>query len=85
MGSLGAGEILLLMVIGLLVFGPNRLPEIARNIGKAVRTFQEESRKAAGTLREAMQEEDVSPPAVQDTPNTQDAPPTPIDRRFEDT
>ena len=38
--SLGPAEILVILVVGLLVFGPNRLPEISRQVGRAVREFR---------------------------------------------
>jgi sec-independent protein translocase protein TatA len=46
-GSLGLGEILVILIIALIVFGPRRLPEMGRSIGKSVR----ELRKAAADLR----------------------------------
>lgn len=39
-GNLGAGEIVILLVIALLVFGANRLPEAGRAVGKGIREFQ---------------------------------------------
>ena len=39
-GNLGAGEIIILMVIVLLVFGANRLPEAGRAVGKGLREFK---------------------------------------------
>jgi sec-independent protein translocase protein TatA len=39
--SIGAGEIVLLLVVALLLFGPSRLPEMARSLGKGVRDFKE--------------------------------------------
>ena len=41
MGNLGLSEILLIAVIGLLVLGPKRLPEVARGLGEAMRSFQD--------------------------------------------
>lgn len=40
MGNLGYGEMLLIAVVALLVFGPNKIPELARSIGKSVNAFK---------------------------------------------
>ena len=37
MFGLGAGEILIILIIAFLLFGPKQLPEIGRQVGKAVR------------------------------------------------
>ena len=39
-GSLGVPEILFILVVALLIFGPRRLPEIGRTIGKALGEFR---------------------------------------------
>lgn len=39
-GPLGVWEILLILVVILLVFGPRRLPEMAKGIGQSVREFR---------------------------------------------
>jgi len=39
-GWVGPGEILILLVVALLVFGPKRLPEMGRSIGKGMREFK---------------------------------------------
>lgn len=41
MFGLGAGEILIILVLAFLLFGPKELPEIGRQVGKAVRGFKE--------------------------------------------
>ncbi len=48
MPQIGPLEVLLVGVIALIVFGPQRLPEIARSVGKAVAEF----RRQASDLRE---------------------------------
>jgi Tat protein translocase TatB subunit len=64
MPSLGPFEILTVLVVALLVFGPARLPEIARKVGNAVA----ELRRAADDLRDEFQtgfdeDEDEEPAA----------------------
>ncbi len=41
MFGLGAGEILIILIIAFLLFGPSQLPEIGRQVGKAVKGFKE--------------------------------------------
>jgi sec-independent protein translocase protein TatA len=48
MGNLGAGEIIFIAIFALLVFGPRRLPEIGRSVGKALA----ELRKATNELKD---------------------------------
>ncbi|HJT37235.1 MAG TPA: twin-arginine translocase TatA/TatE family subunit, partial [Actinomycetota bacterium] len=62
MGNVGIGEILVIVLVVLLVFGPNKLPEIMRNLGKAYRVFQEETQKAKDTLRESFEPPPEAPP-----------------------
>ena len=39
-GSIGAGELLILLLVILLVFGPKRLPEMGRSLGRGMREFK---------------------------------------------
>jgi sec-independent protein translocase protein TatA len=41
--GIGVPELMLILVIALIVFGPQRLPEVGRSIGKAVRDFRQMS------------------------------------------
>src|SRR5207244_2157002 len=41
MFGMGVGELLVVLVVVLLVFGPGRLPEMMGNLGKAMREFRE--------------------------------------------
>jgi len=56
MGNLSGGEILMLLVIVLLVFGANRLPEAGKAVGKGIREF----RRALSEAQDAV--ERPSPP-----------------------
>jgi sec-independent protein translocase protein TatA len=44
MGSLGFPELVVILVIVILIFGANRLPEIGRGIGKGIRNFKDATR-----------------------------------------
>jgi sec-independent protein translocase protein TatA len=39
-GSLGFGEILLILLIVVLIFGTNRIPELGRGLGDGIRNFK---------------------------------------------
>jgi sec-independent protein translocase protein TatA len=45
MSSIGIPELLLILAILALLFGANRLPEMGRSLGKAIRGFKDGSRK----------------------------------------
>ena len=64
MGNLGLGELLVIALVALLVFGPDKLPEIMRNVGKAWRTFQHETQKATNVLRESFDEMENETPTT---------------------
>ena len=40
-GKLGLPELLIILVIVILIFGANRLPEIGRGIGRGIRNFKD--------------------------------------------
>jgi sec-independent protein translocase protein TatA len=41
MGSLGFPELVIILIIIIMIFGANRLPEIGRGIGKGIRNFKD--------------------------------------------
>jgi sec-independent protein translocase protein TatA len=41
MPNIGAGEIIIVLVIVLLIFGPKRLPDLGRSLGGAMREFKD--------------------------------------------
>jgi len=44
MGRLGLPELLIILAIVIIIFGANRLPEIGRGIGSAIRNFRNETK-----------------------------------------
>ena len=60
MPSLGFGEILIILVFALVIFGPKRLPEMGRTIGRSLREF----RRATSDLRSELEIDLDEPPKV---------------------
>jgi sec-independent protein translocase protein TatA len=58
--SLGFGEILIILVLALVIFGPRRLPEMGRTIGRSMR----ELRRATSDIRTELETDLDEPPAV---------------------
>ncbi|MEK9526761.1 MAG: twin-arginine translocase TatA/TatE family subunit, partial [Acidimicrobiaceae bacterium] len=55
-GNLGSGELLVIFFVALLVLGPNKLPDAARQVGRAVNEIRRVSGGFQREMREAMQE-----------------------------
>ncbi|HUB81851.1 MAG TPA: TatA/E family twin arginine-targeting protein translocase [Bryobacteraceae bacterium] len=55
MGPLGMPEIMFIMVLALVLFGPKKLPEIGRTVGRAIREFQRASSELKTTFEREMQ------------------------------
>ena len=56
MGNIGSGEVLVILVLGLLVLGPERLPEFARKIGNFLKEAKRMSRSFQEELRSAVED-----------------------------
>jgi len=52
-GNIGLPELLIILAIALLIFGPKKLPEVGRSIGRAIREF----RKTSDEIKEKIEEE----------------------------
>jgi len=67
MPSLGPAEILVILVVALLVFGPNKMPEIAKQVGKGFREFRRVQQHLKSELRDVVAEFDSpsSSPSVE--------------------
>jgi TatA/E family protein of Tat protein translocase len=51
-GSLGLPELLLILAIALLVFGPKKLPEVGRSLGRAMREFKKSTEEIKDKFEE---------------------------------
>ncbi len=66
--NLGAPEILGLLVVALILFGANRLPEIGKGLGKGIREFKKASKELTGELESSFKDDPVvAAPAKQKT------------------
>jgi TatA/E family protein of Tat protein translocase len=54
MGNLGMPELIMIMVLALLLFGPKKLPEIGRTVGKALGEFKRASNDLKRTIEDEM-------------------------------
>ena len=71
--GIGLPEMILIMLVALLIFGPKKLPEIGRSMGKAIKGFQDASREFESEFkREADRLEQTS--SVADKPTAQPIP-----------
>ncbi|MBC7086893.1 twin-arginine translocase TatA/TatE family subunit [Soehngenia saccharolytica] len=44
-GRLGMWELILILIIALVIFGPSKLPEVGKSIGKAINEFKRQTNK----------------------------------------
>lgn len=75
MPQIGPLEIMAVAVIALVVFGPQRLPEIARNIGKAINEMRRMTSEMRNELREGMSAVDSDEPETPEPAKTVPADP----------
>ena len=78
-GTLGGPEVILILVVALIVFGPRRLPEIGKSMGKMLAEFRKASNDFKRTIEDELEAEksrEAQPPptpAPETTPPVSDA------------
>ena len=59
MGSLGVPELIAIFVVALLVFGPRKLPQIGRTIGRALGEFRRASNEFKRTIEDEVAADEI--------------------------
>jgi TatA/E family protein of Tat protein translocase len=72
-GTLGGPEVILILVVALIVFGPRRLPEIGKSMGKMLAEFRKASNDFKRTIEDELEaeksrESQATPIATPETP-----------------
>jgi TatA/E family protein of Tat protein translocase len=62
MGNLGLGEMLLIGIAVLIFFGPSKLPELGKALGKGIQEFKKASRELTEGLKDDVEEKTDSRP-----------------------
>ena len=74
-GNMGMGEIALIMVVILLLFGAKRIPEIAGSFGKGIREFKKSVNDVDRSIREDVRDHRLDDTRADRIPTSRDAPP----------
>ncbi len=74
MFGIGFPELIVILVVALLVFGPAKLPELARSLGRGLAEFRRASNDLRQSLNEATQEPRIEPPPAAEAPKAPSAP-----------
>ncbi len=61
MFNIGPTELLIILVLALIVFGPQRLPEIGRSIGRSLREFRRATDEIRGEIERDLDDEPPRP------------------------
>ena len=66
--GMGSGEIILVFVVILALFGAKKIPEFAKGLGQGIKEFKKASSEVSNELHNAMQETPPSAPAKSPAP-----------------
>ena len=81
-GPIGMPEMIVIFVIALIIFGPRKLPELGKSLGKSIAEFKRASNDLKNTLDEEIRSEELAEarksaeiPRAVPTPTAAPAPP----------
>jgi TatA/E family protein of Tat protein translocase len=69
-GPIGMPELIVIMVIALIIFGPRKLPELGRSLGRSLNEFKRASNELKHTLDEEIRVEEQRSAERQTAPET---------------
>jgi sec-independent protein translocase protein TatA len=67
--NIGPAELMVIFVLALLVFGPKKLPEVSRQIGRGIREFRKASDQFQGEIQGALSLDDDEDETTEEVPN----------------
>lgn len=72
-GDIGTGELLVIFVLALLVFGPRKLPELGKSLGRAINEFKKASSELRSRIEEEIETEKTAPPPAPEEEHPSDS------------
>jgi sec-independent protein translocase protein TatA len=75
-GSIGMPELIIIFVIALIIFGPRKLPELGRSLGKSLAEFKKASNELRNTLEEEIRIEEQKEATGKSAANTSTSTPS---------
>jgi len=69
-GSLGMPELIVIFVIALIIFGPRKLPELGRSLGRGIAEFKKATNELQHSLEEEIRKEEQRSAPESSTPPT---------------
>lgn len=57
LGDIGTGEIMLILLVVLLLFGAKKIPELARGMGRGIREFKDATKEIKNEMDSAIKDE----------------------------